>query len=189
MGWILGANWVPYQRETFVTPAFPGYISGHSTFSRAGAEVLTRFTGTPFFPGGLATYDYPAGAGLTFEAGPAKDVQLQWATYYDAADQAGLSRLHGGIHISADDLTGRKMGAKVSNAAFDRFLQYYGATAVVVAPPLSGNTPPPTPVTPAPAPAPSSGGGGGGAPSPLFLLALLTLSAARVLRRAAGTIP
>ena len=189
VGWILGANWVPYQRETFVTPAFPGYISGHSTFSRAGAEVLTRFTGNPFFPGGLATYDYPAGAGLTFEAGPAKDVQLQWATYYDAADQAGLSRLHGGIHISADDLTGRKMGAKVSNAAFDRFLQYYGATAVVVAPPLSGNTPPPTPVTPAPAPAPSSGGGGGGAPSPLFLLALLTLSAARGLRRAAGTIP
>ena len=190
VGWILGANWVPYQRETFVTPAFPGYISGHSTFSRAGAEVLTRFTGNPFFPGGLATYDYPAGAGLTFEAGPAKDVQLQWATYYDAADQAGLSRLHGGIHISADDLTGRKMGAKVSNAAFDRFLQYYGATAVVIAPPSAGNTPPTTPTTPAPAPAPAAkSGGGGGAPSPLFLLALLTLSAARVLRRAAGTIP
>lgn len=49
--WMLATDWVPYQRKTFVTPAFPGYISGHSTFSRAAAEAITLFTGSPYFPG------------------------------------------------------------------------------------------------------------------------------------------
>jgi hypothetical protein len=40
-------EWIPYQRRTFVTPAFPGYISGHSTFSRAAAEVLTASPAAP----------------------------------------------------------------------------------------------------------------------------------------------
>ncbi|MGH3019753.1 MAG: DUF6851 domain-containing protein, partial [Gaiellaceae bacterium] len=37
--WIRAVDWVPYQLPTFVTPAFAGYVSGHSTFSRAAAEV------------------------------------------------------------------------------------------------------------------------------------------------------
>jgi hypothetical protein len=133
-GWVLGEDWLPYQRETFVTPAFPGYISGHSTFSRAGAEVLARFTGSEFFPGGLATYNFAAGKGLGFEAGPAAHVQLQWATYFDAADQAGLSRLYGGIHIAADDFVGRRLGAKVGINAFDRFLALYGSSSLAILP-------------------------------------------------------
>ncbi len=51
--WILGTHWWPYQRGTFVTPPFAGYVSGHSTFSRAAAEVLTALTGNEFFPGGM----------------------------------------------------------------------------------------------------------------------------------------
>ena len=43
---------LPHQEAVeFVTPPFAGYISGHSTFSRAAAEVLTLLTGDPFFPG------------------------------------------------------------------------------------------------------------------------------------------
>ena len=57
VGWILAVDWVPYQLPTFVTPAFPGYVSGHSTFSRAAAEVLTGFTGSEYFPGGLERVD------------------------------------------------------------------------------------------------------------------------------------
>ena len=98
MRWILAANWIPYQLPTFVTPAFPGYVSGHSTFSRAAAEVLTAITGSEYFPGGLSGYTIPAGS-LKFEQGPTTDIRLQWATYYDAADQAGQSRLWGGIHV------------------------------------------------------------------------------------------
>ena len=51
VGWILAVDWLPYQLPTFVTPAFAGYVSGHSTFSRAAAEVLTAFTGDPVLPG------------------------------------------------------------------------------------------------------------------------------------------
>src|SRR5438105_8128145 len=86
--WILGTAWVPYQLPTFVTPSFQGYISGHSTFSRAAAEVLTGITGSAYFPGGLAEWVVPRGS-FRFEAGPSADVVLRWATYYGAADQAG----------------------------------------------------------------------------------------------------
>ena len=100
VGWRLAADWIPYQLPTFVTPAFPAYVSGHSTFSRAAAEVLAAYTGSAFFPGGLYHSKIPAG-GLKFEAGPSAEIDLQWATYFDAADQAGRSRLWGGIHIPA----------------------------------------------------------------------------------------
>jgi hypothetical protein len=128
--WLLAAEWVAYQRATFVTPPFASYVSGHSTFSRAAAEVLTRITGSPFFPGGLGEFTAPANEYLVFEVGPSETVVLQWATYQDAADQAGQSRLWGGIHIVADDFEGRKLGALIGNAAFDRALPYFDGTAI-----------------------------------------------------------
>jgi hypothetical protein len=115
--WMLATAWVPYQLPTFVTPSFPGYVSGHSTFSRAAAEVLTAFTGSSFFPGGIARYTIEKD-GLQFEHGPITDVDLEWATFYDAADQAGQSRLFGGIHIRADDFMGRRLGARCGIAAW-----------------------------------------------------------------------
>ncbi len=122
--WILAVDWVPYQLPTFVTPAFQGYISGHSTFSRAAAEVLTAITGSEYFPGGLSGYTIKAGS-LKFEAGPTTDIRLEWATYYDAADQAGQSRLYGGIHVAADDLTGRVVGAQCGKSAWAMAQRYY----------------------------------------------------------------
>jgi hypothetical protein len=135
--WILGADWLPYQRDTFVTPAFAGYVSGHSAFSRAAAEVLTHFTGDGYFPGGLGTHHVPAGS-LEFEYGPVTDVTLEWATYYDAGDEAGISRLYGGIHVPADDGPGRVMGARAGRRAawlaeryFDGSIRAVGPRAVV----------------------------------------------------------
>ncbi|MEM9023756.1 MAG: DUF6851 domain-containing protein, partial [Bacteroidota bacterium] len=78
--WILAENWWPYQRPTFVTPPFAGYVSGHSTFSRAAAEVMTLLTGDPFFPGGVGEFHAPKDNFLVFERGPSVDVTLQWAT-------------------------------------------------------------------------------------------------------------
>jgi hypothetical protein len=126
--WIRAVEWVPYQQSTFVTPAFAGYVSGHSTFSRAAAEVLTAMTGSAYFPGGLGSWTVPAGS-LEFERGPSQDIELQWATYYDAADQAGLSRLYGGIHVEADDLRGRVMGAQCGQDAWARAQQYWDGSA------------------------------------------------------------
>ncbi len=126
--WIRAVEWVPYQKATFVTPAFAGYVSGHSTFSRAAAEVLAAMTGSEYFPGGLSSWTVPAGS-LQFERGPDEDVELQWATYYDAADQAGISRLYGGIHISADDLRGRVMGSLCGKDAWALAQRYWDGTA------------------------------------------------------------
>jgi hypothetical protein len=128
VGWILASRWMPYQRPTFVTPAFPGYVSGHSTFSRAAAEVLTAFTGSAYFPGGLFESRHPAGS-LTVERGPSREVVLQAATYFDAADEAGVSRIYGGIHISQDDFGGRRIGSVCGRKALALARRYFDGSA------------------------------------------------------------
>ena len=115
--WILGENWVPFQQDNFVTPAFAAYVSGHSTFSRVGAEVLAAFTGSEYFPGGLGEAEFLMNDFLDFEQGPSETVKLQWATFFDAADEAGISRLWGGIHVPPDDFAGRIMGATIGQDA------------------------------------------------------------------------
>ena len=125
VGWILAESWWPYQRPSFVTPPFAGYVSGHSTYSRAAAEVLTLLTGDPFFPGGMSEFPIPANDYLVFERGPSVDMVLQWATYRDAADQCSLSRIWGGIHPPADDIPGRIIGAKVGVDAFRLARSYF----------------------------------------------------------------
>ena len=128
VGWIRAVDWVPYQRSTFVTPAFAGYVSGHSTFSRAAAEVLTSITGNPYFPGGMSEWKVAPGE-LLHEEGPTGEVTLQWATYYDAADEAGRSRLNMGIHIIQDDLEGRKIGSRCGQNAWARAITMFEGSA------------------------------------------------------------
>jgi len=126
--WIRAVEWVPYQRPTFVTPAFAGYVSGHSAFSRAGAEVLAAMTADSYLPGGLLEWRVEAGS-LGHEAGPSEDVTLQWATYSDAADEAGISRLYGGIHVAADDFQGRIMGATSGIKAWELASRFFEGSA------------------------------------------------------------
>ena len=128
VGWILAENWWPYQRPTFVTPPFAGYVSGHSTYSRAAAETLTRLTGDRYFPGGMSGFDVPANDFLVFERGPSVDLTLQWATYQDASDQCSLSRIWGGIHPPADDIPGRLMGIEIAESANDKAEQLFDGT-------------------------------------------------------------
>ena len=116
--WILAENWVPYQMDNFVTPAFAAYVSGHSTFSRAAAEVLALYTGSEYFPGGLGEVTFSTDF-LDFEIGPSEEITLQWATYFDAADEAGISRLWGGIHVPPDDFEGRIMGSSIGIEAYE----------------------------------------------------------------------
>ncbi|MGZ8630310.1 MAG: hypothetical protein ACXWZF_05010 [Actinomycetota bacterium] len=68
-----------------------------------------------------------AGA-LQTEGGPSVDVTLQWATYDDAADQAGQSRIFGGIHIRADGYAGRRMGSTCAKDAWALAQRYDDGT-------------------------------------------------------------
>lgn len=118
--WILAETWWPYQRPSFVTPPFAGYVSGHSTFSRSAAELLTRMTGSEYFPGGMSEFTVKANDFLVFEKGPSVDLTLQWATYQDASDQCSLSRIWGGIHPPADDIPGRLIGLELGERGFNK---------------------------------------------------------------------
>jgi hypothetical protein len=119
---INGEDWQPYQASTVVTPPFAEYFSGHSTFSAAGAEILKRFTGRDKFGG---SFTQKAGTSRV-EPGivPATDVILSWATFSDAADEAGISRRYGGIHFEDGDLDGRKIGGRVGVQAWRKAQAY-----------------------------------------------------------------
>jgi len=122
-------DWAPYQKATFVTPGFPEYVSGHSAFSAAAAGVLTMFTNSDRFYDGdtllpwdhdgdgeadqLGEFVFRPGSGV-FERMPEQTVRVEWPTFADAADSAGISRLYGGIHIQDGDLFAREMGREVA---------------------------------------------------------------------------
>jgi hypothetical protein len=119
---ILGEDWRPYQPTTFPTPPFSEYVSGHSTFSASAAEILKRFTGSDTF--GLSIV-IPAGSSRV-EPGlvPSRDVTLTWPTFSSASDEAGISRLYGGIHFRDGDLNGRRLGRQVGESVWNK-AQYY----------------------------------------------------------------
>jgi hypothetical protein len=123
---IDGAEWLPYQASTFPTPPFAEYSSGHSNFSAAGAEILRLFTGSERFGASVRI-----GKGESrFESGlvPAQDVTLAWATFKEAADQAGISRRYGGIHFLQSDLEARLTGRQAAAAAWAKALTYWNGT-------------------------------------------------------------
>ena len=107
---IPGETWIPFQPTSFPTPPFPEHVSGHSTFSAAAAEVLTRYTGSSAF--GMR-YTKPARSMLLDPALPMRDLTLEWETFADAANEAGLSRIYGGIHFDNANIDGQKMGSQV----------------------------------------------------------------------------
>jgi hypothetical protein len=115
---IPAEDWQPYQAATVVTPPFAEYVSGHSTFSAAGAQVLKRFTGSDVFKFSVTIEE----GSSRVEPGevPDHDVTLSWATFTEAADEAGVSRRFGGIHFVDGDLEGRLLGRKIGDAVYER---------------------------------------------------------------------
>jgi hypothetical protein len=109
------------------TPPFASYISGHSAFSAASAEVLKRFTGSDHF--GASFTALPGLSMIEPGLTPAAPVTLTWATFSEAADQAGLSRRYGGIHFLADDLVGRQTGRLVAAVVWNKAMSYINGTA------------------------------------------------------------
>ena len=124
---IRGETWHPYQAATFPTPPFPEYVSGHSTFSGAGARVLQQFTGSDLF--GARVTVKPGSSFVEPGATPLLPTVLTWPTFSAARDEAGMSRRYGGIHFPDADLHGRESGASVGQAAWDKAQRYFNGTA------------------------------------------------------------
>ncbi len=108
--WLRARKWFPWQADDVVSPPSSPYVAEASALGHAAAAVLEALTGDAFFPGGQATFRARAGEFLSVEAGPSLDVALAWATYRDAADEAGLAGRTAGIHTRSDDLAGRLIG-------------------------------------------------------------------------------
>lgn len=133
---IPGEDWQPYQNVTFVTPPFPEYGSGHSAFSMAAARTIAAFVGSDAFYDGqtLGAYDLDDIEGidllgqyvateLAFEEFPQGEdaIILQWETLTDAALEAGISRLYGGIHFRDGNERALELGATVAEIAQARW--------------------------------------------------------------------
>jgi len=127
VGWILGENWMTFQERNFVTPPFPGYYSGHSTYSRTGAEIMQLITGDEYFPGGMSEFTALENEYLQADQGPSTTIHLQWAKYKDASDQCSLSRIYGGLHPPQDDVPGRKVGMILGPQVFEHADQFISA--------------------------------------------------------------
>jgi hypothetical protein len=118
---IDGALWLPYQPAILITPAFPEFLSGHSTFSAAGAEILKQFTGSDAFG---ASFTASPGSSVVEPCTPATPITLSWDTFSVAADEAGMSRRYGGIHFADADLAGRALGRQIGAQAWNRAQAY-----------------------------------------------------------------
>ena len=118
---IQGEAWRPFQVPTFPTPPFAEYTSGHSAFSMAAAQVLKRFTGSDRF-GTFYAQTKPLAAD---PSEPVTDVVLHWETFTQAAQEAGESRLYGGIHFYEGNVAGLELGRKVGDVAFDKATAFW----------------------------------------------------------------
>ena len=130
---IRGEDWLPYQRANFVTPSFPEYLSGHSTFSAAAAMLLKSATGSDTFglsvtiPAGSSTVEPPTDSQRGVPAAP---VTLTWKSFTAAADQAGISREYGGIHFNDGDFQARQAGEDVGLRAWSKAKTYFNGKAI-----------------------------------------------------------
>jgi hypothetical protein len=130
---IRGEDWLPYQRTNFVTPSFPEYLSGHSTFSAAAAMLLKSATGSDTF--GMSV-TIPAGSSTveprtdTQPGVPAAPVTLSWKSFTAAADQAGISREYGGIHFNDGDFEARQAGEDVGLQVWGKAKTYFNGKAI-----------------------------------------------------------
>lgn len=99
------ANWLPLLE----TPPFPTCSSGHSTFSGAAAEVLALF----FRKDEMKFVDSSEGSSN----------RREFASFSQAANEAGRSRIYGGIHFEFDNQAGLKSGRAVGRYVFDHLFQ------------------------------------------------------------------
>src|SRR4030095_16421772 len=139
---VPGEKWSPYNPGTNLTPPFPGYFSGHSVFSRSSATVLSLFTGSDYF--GFSTVLGPCFGKVelligspecnsalpqTWGGARGEPVTFSYATFDDAANEAGLSRLYGGIHFVDDNTTAQYVGYLIGVQAWSKALTFFDGTA------------------------------------------------------------
>lgn len=117
-----GKQWRPYSPETFLCPPFPSYVSGHSTISGGCAEALKIWTGSDKF-GSKAVL--VAGA-MTEPNNLGDTITLEFPTFTETSEMAGISRVLGGYHIQADNVAGLELGRNVAKEVWGFYKAHMG---------------------------------------------------------------
>jgi hypothetical protein len=112
---IDGGKWSPYNPGSNLSPAFAGYVSGHSTFSASSAAVLRAFTGSDTL---AFSTELPPNYGRVEPGVPLVPTTMRYATYSAAVEEAGLSRLYAGIHFADDNTDGQLLGNLTAQQAW-----------------------------------------------------------------------
>ena len=118
---LRGDQWRPFQRDTFPTPPFSEYTSGHSTFSMAAATVLTAALGTDRFE----LHHDVTGPLQADPDLPDLPRRISWASFTEAAYSAGESRLFGGIHFHQGNVAGLEAGRRIGQAAWAKAQTFF----------------------------------------------------------------
>ncbi len=139
---IPAEDWRPYSPEAFVTPPFPGYVSGHATASAAAARILERFTGSDRYgavavrtAGELTEPGIPTRLMQAEDGVPARGVakshtvRLELPTFTATAEMAAVSRLWGGYHIRTDNEEGLALGRRIAEATWPVYRGYFDGAA------------------------------------------------------------
>lgn len=142
-GNISGEYWLPFQELNFVTPPFPDFVSGHSTFSSTSARLMSYILQsdiislkTPVISNDIINYlspvltngsvnfclndvfIYPNSSKIQANV-PLSGVLLNWTNWSEMAKNSGASRIFGGIHVESSNqaglLLGRNIGDKLWN--------------------------------------------------------------------------
>jgi membrane-associated phospholipid phosphatase len=95
-------DWVPL----ITTPNHPDYVAGHATFSAAAATILTDAFGAQAFSATSVTLP---------------GVTRSFASFADAAAEAGWSRIYAGIHFRSAVEDGLALGQAVGDWVLDAF--------------------------------------------------------------------
>lgn len=141
---LAAEDWHPYSPLTFITPPFPGYVSGHSCVSGCCAKALELFTGSDTFaviekrtageltePGVKCELMQMVDGKAVIDPTLTCDVALQLPTFSATAEMAGLSRVLGGYHIQSDNTAGLKLGRQVAEHIWPKTKAYFDGTAKV----------------------------------------------------------
>ncbi len=101
---------IPGWTPLLPTPAFPDYVSGHSTFAGAGSRITALFCGTDNFAFTLESTTPYAGA-------------RRYKSFSEAAKENGRSRIYAGIHYSFADVNGQALGRKIAEYVWANYMR------------------------------------------------------------------
>jgi hypothetical protein len=121
---MMGEEWHPYSPQSFVTPPFPGYTSGHATVSGASARMIQLFTGSEDY----GFKEMRKHCELT-ENSAGEIITLELPTWDSVAELAALSRAMGGYHIPIDNDKGLEVGREIAAWSWPKYQQYLNGTA------------------------------------------------------------